>query len=144
MPYRFFSQNTWSNLSLARQFGLAGGVIMLLAMLGVGSWVSTRIERVVVSNTANATALYMESFIAPLTQNLTTDERLTEEARAAIGLGPQFAAHGLGQAMGEGHADAEGQLAAIFAQRRAERGDDPGQAVLGRTGGIVAHPTLKL
>ena len=47
-------------LSLARQFALAGGVVMLAATLLVGWFVSGRIEDVVVRNTANATALYMD------------------------------------------------------------------------------------
>ena len=74
----------WRELSLARQFALAGGVVMLVAMLSVGLWVSRRIEEVVVRNTANATALYMESFMAPLMQDLARRERLTPEARLEI------------------------------------------------------------
>jgi len=60
----------WSGLSLARQFALAGGVVMLVATGLVGWFVAGRIEEVVVRNTANATALYMESFVAPLTKIL--------------------------------------------------------------------------
>lgn len=60
----------WAGLSLARQFAIAGGVVMLAATLLVGWFVAGRIEEVVVRNTANATALYMESFVAPLTQDL--------------------------------------------------------------------------
>ncbi|NEY90371.1 sensor histidine kinase [Tabrizicola oligotrophica] len=75
----------WEGLSLARQFALAGGVVMLAATLLVGWFVSGRIEEVVVRNTANATALYMESFVAPLTQDLARSERLTEASRRSIG-----------------------------------------------------------
>ncbi len=67
----------WSQLSLAQQFALAGGLVMLLATVIVGFWVSGRIEDVVVRNTANATALYMESFIAPLSQDLATQDHLS-------------------------------------------------------------------
>ena len=67
----------WSQLSLAQQFALAGGLVMLLATGVVGFWVSGRIEDVVVRNTANATALYMESFIAPLSQDLATQDHLS-------------------------------------------------------------------
>lgn len=77
--------NAWSKLSLARQFALAGGVVMLVAAVAGGFFVSNRIEAVVVRNTANATALYMESFIAPLTQDLATQDALSEQSRLEIG-----------------------------------------------------------
>lgn len=75
----------WEGLSLARQFALAGGVVMLAAVLLVGWFVSGRIEEVVVRNTANATALYMESFVAPLTQDLARHENLSGASRQSIG-----------------------------------------------------------
>ena len=75
----------WEGLSLARQFALAGGVVMLAATLLVGWFVSGRIEEVVVRNTANATALYMESFVAPLTQDLARHDNLSDASRARIG-----------------------------------------------------------
>ncbi|OHC51670.1 MAG: hypothetical protein A3D16_06540 [Rhodobacterales bacterium RIFCSPHIGHO2_02_FULL_62_130] len=74
-----------SEMSLARQFALAGGVVMLVSALAVGGLVQGRIKEVVVRNTANATALYMESFIAPLTQGLADEDRLSEWARGEIG-----------------------------------------------------------
>ncbi len=75
----------WAGLSLARQFALAGGVVMLAATLLVGWFVAGRIEEVVVRNTANATALYMESFVAPLTQDLARHENLSAASRQSIG-----------------------------------------------------------
>ncbi|MDZ4311075.1 MAG: histidine kinase [Cypionkella sp.] len=82
LPFEF---SAWSKLSLARQFALAGGVVMLVSA-GLGGYVvSGRIEEVVVRNTANATALYMESFIAPLTQDLAQRTDLSEESRLKIG-----------------------------------------------------------
>lgn len=75
----------WSKLSLVQQFALAGGVVMLVAA-GLGGYVvANRIEEVVVRNTANATALYMESFIAPLTQDLARRTDLSAESRLKIG-----------------------------------------------------------
>lgn len=74
----------WAGLSLARQFALAGGVVMALATVTVGYVVSGRIEDVVVRNTANATALYMESFIAPLMQELAARPDLGDDNRARI------------------------------------------------------------
>ena len=77
-------RSRWSQLSLAQQFAWAGGLVMLLATLIVGLWVSGRIEDVVVRNTANATALYMESFIAPLAQDLATLGHLSETNGTAL------------------------------------------------------------
>lgn len=74
----------WENLSLARQFALAGGTVMLVAVLAVGLWVSRRIEDVTVRNTANATALYMESFVSPLLQELTARDSLSPETRLEV------------------------------------------------------------
>ena len=75
---------SWSRMSLAQQFALAGGVVMLIAAVGVGYWVSQRIEQVVVRNTANATALYMESFIAPLTQDLAVQDHISDGNHAQL------------------------------------------------------------
>lgn len=74
----------WQNLSLAAQFAWAGGIVMALAMLVVGQWVAARIEEAVVRNWANTTALYMESFISPLSQDLAASEELTPIARRAL------------------------------------------------------------
>lgn len=57
---------------------------MLAATILVGVWVSDRIEETVVRNTANATALYMESSVAPLAQELATQDRLSPGSRAEI------------------------------------------------------------
>ena len=57
---------------------------MLAAMLAVGSWITMRIERSVIQNTATATALYMESFISPLSQELAREDALSEPARLAL------------------------------------------------------------
>ena len=74
----------WRDWSLATQFAVAGGVVMLVAMMLVGRWVSMRIEEAVVRNTANATAQYMESFISPLSQDLAKFDSLSPVARQAI------------------------------------------------------------
>lgn len=73
-----------SRLSLAAQFCLAGAVVVLIGMIIVGSWVTTRIQEAVTHNAANATALYVESIIAPLAQQLANSPVLSEEARAAL------------------------------------------------------------
>jgi signal transduction histidine kinase len=75
---------SWRGLPLVRRFVLAGGVVMLAAMLVVGSWITMRIERSVIDNTAAATALYMESFISPLSQELAEADTLSEPAVRAL------------------------------------------------------------
>ena len=70
--------------SLATQFAVAGGLVMALAMVAVGLWVTGRIEAGVVRNTANATALYMESFISPISQDLAVSSTLSPGARRAM------------------------------------------------------------
>jgi signal transduction histidine kinase len=74
----------WGQLTLPGQFLLAGAVVMLLTMLVVGSWVSSRIEQAVVQNSAIAAASYMESFISPLSQDLASQDRLSEPAAQAL------------------------------------------------------------
>ena len=75
----------WSELSLAGQFAVAGGVVLAIAAVVAGFFVSGRIEDAVVRNTGASTALYMDSFVAPLTQELATQPLLSEAARASIG-----------------------------------------------------------
>ncbi len=74
----------WSRLTLAQRFALMGGVVMLAGMTVIGSWVSHRIEGGVVRNTAVATALYVESFITPLSQELGRSDSLSPEAAGAL------------------------------------------------------------
>ena len=84
LPLRRTRSLRWRDWSLATQFAVAGGVVMLVAMMLVGRWVSTRIEEAVVRNTANATAQYMESFISPLSQDLAKFDTLSPVAQQAI------------------------------------------------------------
>lgn len=71
-------------LTLARQFLLAGGAVVLLAALLIGAAVSARIEKVVVRSSAVATALYLESFLSPLGPDLASDEPLSPGALQAL------------------------------------------------------------
>ena len=70
--------------SLARLFVAACLVIMTGAMALVGKWVETRIEQAVVQNSANAAALYMESFVSPLSQDLAQGDVLPDPAARAL------------------------------------------------------------
>ncbi len=70
--------------SLARQFVLAAALVLLFGMGAIGFWVSTRIEEAVTHNAAAATALYVDSIIAPLTQDMAQSHELTEGAKLAL------------------------------------------------------------
>ncbi len=74
----------WSRLSLANRFAAAGGVVLVISALLIGSWVARRIESSVVRSTAGATALYMDSVISPLTQDLAQDGGLSPGAQRAL------------------------------------------------------------
>ncbi len=75
-PARTLRQK-WIALTLSSQFALAGGLVMLVGMIVVGIWVSRQIEEGVTKNTGIATALYVDSFITPLAQELTNSKTLS-------------------------------------------------------------------
>lgn len=58
--------------------------MLIAAATVVGTWVERRIEDAVVRNTANATALYMDSFISPLSQDLAQPDGLSTGALQAL------------------------------------------------------------
>ncbi len=68
--------NLWRQLSLARQYMLASLTVLVCCMAGVGWWVSQQIQAGVVRETATTTALYMNSFVAPLIQELAYQDHL--------------------------------------------------------------------
>ncbi len=57
---------------------------MMVAAVAVAWWVSGRIQEIVVRNSANSTALYMESFIAPLMQDLSVTQDLSPQSRLEL------------------------------------------------------------
>ncbi len=72
------------SLSLVAQFALAGGFVMVLSMILVGRLVAGRIEDSVVRNTALASAQYIDSIIAPLSQDLADADTLSPGAKRAL------------------------------------------------------------
>ena len=74
----------WQSMSLATQYAIASSLVLIMAALAIGSWVTERIEDSVVRNSANATAIYMESFISPISQQLATGEALSPGAQRAL------------------------------------------------------------
>lgn len=74
----------WDALSLARQFLLASAAVVLAGMVSIGFWVTRQIEDGVVRNSAAATALYVDSVIAPLFLEIDGTRILSAGARRAI------------------------------------------------------------
>src|SRR4051812_26180987 len=62
--------DAWAAQPLCRQFTLTSATIFLAGMLVTAVWTANRIEVGVTENTAAATAVYFESFVAPLVQSL--------------------------------------------------------------------------
>lgn len=65
---------TWS---LNKRFLIIGGLVILLSMTLVGSWITSRIAGNAVAGAGSATALFMDSFITPLAQELDTADVLS-------------------------------------------------------------------
>lgn len=70
--------------SLAAQFMLAGGLVSLAAMIITGIAVTKVIEDNVTRNSAAATALYVDSVIAPLLPDMRRNEVLSESVTRAL------------------------------------------------------------
>src|SRR6187402_1148497 len=66
------------------QYGIAGGAVLVGAMLLVGMWVTKVIEEGIKSNAAGATALYVDSVIAPLLPELRGAKPLDEGVQRAL------------------------------------------------------------
>jgi len=72
-------KNFFERLNLVQQFMLISLVILILGMLGLGSWVSGQIKEDVIDHAGATTALYLDSFVAPLLQELSTADALSAE-----------------------------------------------------------------
>jgi hypothetical protein len=77
-PQQNYIRAWWDSLSLTRQFLIGGIAISLLAMMSVGALVADMIERSVVRHAAAATALYVDSVIAPILPDMRGAERLDD------------------------------------------------------------------
>ncbi|UIJ81502.1 sensor histidine kinase [Rhizobium leguminosarum] len=74
----------WNARSLASQFFIAGGLISIAAMFVVVFFVSHLIEEAVIHNSGAATALYVDSVIAPLLPDMQTESLLDEASAQAL------------------------------------------------------------
>jgi signal transduction histidine kinase len=76
--------NSMMALPLDRRFALVGGMVSIVGMAVIGAFVSSRIESAVVRNSAISAAIYMESFVAPLSQELLQRDELSVESRTRL------------------------------------------------------------
>ena len=67
------------NLSLSQRFMLASLFILLAGMVGIGAWVQKQIELGVIHRTGAATAIFVDSFVAPNLQELGQANELSPE-----------------------------------------------------------------
>ncbi|MEQ1956513.1 sensor histidine kinase [Mesorhizobium yinganensis] len=76
---RFFRglRARYNAFSLSVRFALIGSAVMCGAAIIAGYWLTSVISQGVVSNTAGATALFMDSYIGPLAQELDTTDTLS-------------------------------------------------------------------
>jgi len=70
--------------SLTRQFAVTGGAIMLFAMIVEGLFTAEIITQSTVDRKAVTTALFMDSFLSPLTHHLASSDVLPAEERAEL------------------------------------------------------------
>ena len=74
----------WNALTLAGQYVAAGSAVLIVGMVVIGLWVTRQIEDGVTRNTATATALYVDSVVAPLLPDLRGQSELKAGARRAL------------------------------------------------------------
>lgn len=67
----------WRSWTLARQFAVCASLVLLPVMALTGSWVTSLTEGQVTRNSAKAAALYVESVVDPLVQELGTGDRIS-------------------------------------------------------------------
>ncbi len=65
-------------MNLAQQYMLASFLILICCTIGLGWWIGREIEAGVINETSATTALYMNSFVAPLVQDLADSEAIDD------------------------------------------------------------------
>jgi len=75
----------WRAQKLTSRFLFASAAVFIAGMAIVGAWTSGRIESGVTQNTAISTALYFESFIAPVVQDLASSDVLPPAKQELLG-----------------------------------------------------------
>lgn len=70
------SKSWFANGSLLKQFAFTGGFFMLVAMAMAGVLISNVVSKVTIENTASSTALFLNSLVSPVVQDLAKDDAL--------------------------------------------------------------------
>jgi signal transduction histidine kinase len=65
--------------TLAQRFMLASLIILIVGMAGIGFWIGNEIKNGVIHRTGATTALYVDSFVAPILQELGSTGTLSPE-----------------------------------------------------------------
>jgi signal transduction histidine kinase len=81
-PMDWFAR--WKARSLASQFLLAGGMVAIVAMAIIGLVVTHLIEDAVIHNSGAASALYVDSVVAPLLPDMQTQLQLDDASARAL------------------------------------------------------------
>lgn len=77
-------RSDFPRLTLAWQFALAGVPVLVAGMIIIGLWVTTSLERSFVQNRADSTALFVDSIVSPLAQDLSTGSVLQKNNEQAL------------------------------------------------------------
>jgi signal transduction histidine kinase len=75
MPFQVFHRQA----TLAQRFMLASLIILIAGMAGIGVWIGNEIKNGVIHRSGATTALYVDSFVAPILQELGTSGALSRE-----------------------------------------------------------------
>ncbi len=70
--------------TLAQRFMLASLIILIAGMAGIGFWIGNEIKNGVIHRTGATTALYVDSFVAPLLQELGSAGALSPQSHAPL------------------------------------------------------------
>lgn len=72
-------ENFYNRLQLTQQFMLISLIILIIGMLGIGGWIGHQIKNGILNHAGATTALYLDSFVAPLLQDLAHSDTLSQE-----------------------------------------------------------------
>jgi hypothetical protein len=75
LPFRF----PITQATLAQRFMLASLLILIAGMAGIGVWIGNEIKNGVIHRAGATTALYVDSFVAPILQELGNTGTLSPE-----------------------------------------------------------------
>jgi hypothetical protein len=73
-----------TRFTLTTQFLIAGSVVLFIAMLVIGFWVTEEIEHGIAQDKAASTAVYIEIFIAPRVLELERTRRVSAQTQTAL------------------------------------------------------------